>query len=115
MTTKRLEILTTEWKRRLRLQDWETAVSFEPRDKINGDGQTLYNAQLKTAKISIITEETYQNPTGTQPYDPEEILVHELLHLPFAGIDKFKGLAYTQFEVAIDLIAMGLVKAKRGE
>ena len=116
LTTKQLTALTVEWKRRLRLMDWEVVVRFSPEKEVEGDGKTLYHKQLKIANIQICDEGTFVGGCGVQEYDAEQILVHELLHLHFPGFeDGAPGHAnHDKFETAIDLIAWGLVRAKRG-
>ncbi len=49
------------------------------------------------------------------PYDLEETLVHELLHLTCAPFEPEHGsLAHTLMEQTIDMLAKTLVRLKRG-
>jgi hypothetical protein len=115
MTHKQLTALCAEWQGRLRLRDWDVAVEFTPRHRIDCDGLTSYNTYLKTADISICSESTAKSGYGYQLHDPEQVLVHELLHLQFPtlGTDKTDP-SYVIIEQGIDLTAWALVRAKRG-
>lgn len=114
MTESTLIKLATKWQKRLRLQDWKVKVSFGNYGDIEADATTTYQPKLKIAKIQICTEESRRTKDPMiDPYDPEQFLVHELLHLTHAGIDSFDGVAQDHFEVAIDTTAWALINAIR--
>lgn len=118
MSNKQLASLGREWQSRLRLQDWDILYSFDTYDEVEGDAKTSFNKQLKTARVRIVTEVTrpYRIHNADQPYDIEEILVHELLHLSFYMIEQgeYGTPHYCLMESGIDAVAWALVRAKRG-
>lgn len=119
MSNKQLTALGREWQSRLRLQDWDIIYSFDPYDEVEGDAKTSFNKQLKTARVRIVTEITrpYRAHNADQPYDIEQILIHELLHLSFYMVDQGEcnTLYYSLIESGIDAVAWALVRAKRGK
>lgn len=115
MTQKQLTALGVEWQKRLRLQDWEVAYEFCREAEIKADGETQYNKSLKCARIRIASEASRLGTCGDlQPYDAEQCLVHELLHLQWAHLPGDMA-SCDPTEAAIDLTAWALVRAKRGE
>ena len=114
MTLEELENLCWEWQVRLRLQDWDVKLRFARAYEIDGaDARNVFQRNYKTSSIKIVSAEDIDPSRLHQP-DVEQSLVHELLHLHFASIDNFSGAELVIFEQAIDLIAWGLVNAKRG-
>lgn len=115
MTEKKLASLCEVWKKRLRVQDWNTTVNFSPYIDVQGDGSTNYHFDLKSARILICDEATYCS-SHFPVYDPEQILVHELVHLMWAKLDRHKigSEKYSLLETAVDHTATALVNAYRG-
>ena len=92
---------------------------FEDLELDNACGETNWEDTIKSATIRIVSKEEY----GTDrvlPYDFEQILVHELLHIKF-GLLSFTQQDYDGKVTAklrhqlIDDLARGMVMAKRGE
>lgn len=113
--------LLKEWQERLGLQDW--LITFYPNckasevDEGNSIGETTWQTTNKTAIIRIIAEEEYSKDYII-PYDFEKTLVHELLHIKFALIDKdlntYEGIVTEQVRhQLIDDLARAFVMAKR--
>jgi len=100
----------------LRLQDWDVKIRFSREEEVGGDGRTDFNKQLKTATIQIVEEATFHTGVWKYTWDPEQILVHELLHLHFTEADfsEHGSPRYISLEQGIDLTAWALVRAKRG-
>jgi hypothetical protein len=118
ITQPQAEALLAEWQRTLRLQDWDVVVrivrgnGLELRQGL--DGHCNWTLPNKTAFIRISDPVDY-DPAIVFPYDMEEILVHELVHLHFAPIAKFdEGSAEdTALEQAVEMLSQALVTAKR--
>lgn len=115
MTQKQLKALTQDWAKRLRLQDWDITTTFAPNSEVDGQGRTRYNFDYRIAKIQIVTAETFYSH-WEETYDPEQILVHELIHLLWAKLDDYKkgDVEYGLMENAIDRLATALVRGRRG-
>ncbi len=114
--------LLNEWQERLGLQDWAITLRIDCKiDEMElGEvaGETEWSLSIKSAAIKIISEKEYGE--RIVPYDFENILVHELLHLKFGLIDQKitsyeSDVAYEVRHQLIDDIARALVMAKRGE
>lgn len=118
------EKLLDEWQERLGLQDWAIILKYNCKRSDMDDpnysiGETHWETTSKCARISIIGEEEYGDNLML-PYDFEKTLVHELLHIKFALIDKdlntYEGIvAESARHQLIDDLARALVLAKRGK
>ena len=117
------EKLLEEWQERLGLQDWAIVLryncKFSDLELDNACGETDWEDTIKSATIRIISQEEH----GTDrilPFDFEQILVHELLHIKF-GLLSFTQKDYNGSVVAelrhqlIDDLARAIVMAKRGQ
>ncbi|MHC5779681.1 hypothetical protein [Nostoc sp.] len=102
-----------EWQQILRLMDWDVSVNIvsyeEMPEGVEGECQFVINN--KTANIKLIKPEGYPFD-ALRPYDMEQTLVHELLHLHFAPFNIDTGLKATSQEQAINAIARALVNLK---
>jgi hypothetical protein len=103
-----------DWQCILRLRDWQITVALVRHAIAPADGVGWCNhvLQHRSAVIEILDPRDYP-PTCAN--DPEEVLVHELLHIHFAPFeyekrDSPEGDAQEQ---AINMIAGALVKLKR--
>lgn len=114
--------LLEEWQERLGLQDWAIVLKcnceFEDLKLEDASGETEWTTPLKTATIRIIKPELDQD--GIIPFDFENVLVHELLHVKFSLIayaDKsYEGVVAAEVRhQLIDDLARAFVMAKRGE
>lgn len=115
--------LLKEWQERLGLQDWAITLTinckFDDLELDNASGETNWEDTIKSATIRIVSKDEYGNDRII-PYDFEQILVHELLHIKF-GLLSFTQQDYDGKVVAelrhqlIDDLARALVMAKRGE
>ncbi len=117
------EKLLEEWQERLGLQDWVIILRYnckrEDLECENAVGETCWETTNKCARICIIRNEEYGKESILE-YDFEKTLVHELLHIKFALIDKdlntYEGVVAEQARhQLIDDLARALVMAKRGE
>ena len=118
---RELELLK-EWQERLGLLDWAITLKINCRqgEMELGEvaGETEWAESIKSAAIKIVSEKVYGE--RIVPYDFENILVHELLHLKFALIDQKitsyeSDVTYQVRHQLIDDLARALVMAKRGE
>lgn len=110
------EKLLTEWATRLGLGGWaiELADEQEPSEMgLEGsDGCTAYEESSKTAYIQIIDPRYYGKKV--RPFDYEEILVHELLHLKLSLLWSMEDndLQSRVVHQIIDDLARAMVDAK---
>ena len=83
MNNENAKSLLDEWKIRLGLIDWRIKLSIncEPQEMEvqNVCGCTSWQEATRTAHIYIVDEKYYGE--RVVPFDFEEILIHELLHL----------------------------------
>ena len=102
-----------EWQQILKLVDWDVSVKIVSREEIEegAEGRCDFVINNKTADISLIKPEGYPFD-ALRPYDIEQTLVHELLHLHFAPFNADTGLKAISQEQAINAIAGALVKLK---
>lgn len=107
-----LTALLTKWQLLLRMQDWRIRASFSDSIPEDDSGHVVHAAESQTAEIFIVSAEGYEQRThAVTEYDPEQILVHELLHCKFHFLDTEKSDPCIEF--AIDSVAETLVKLRR--
>ena len=120
MKKKDVNKLIAEWMYRLGLQDWRIEIVYEcTPEEIpipEATGCTSWVESTKTAYIRILDEKYYGSRVA--PFDFEEILVHELMHLKMCLLDfeDDEGLN-THSRVLhqiVDEMARALIDAKRG-
>ena len=115
------------WCKLLGLMDWnivlETNVSPDEMTVEGADGCVDYVESIKAARIQIVDENQKKKNNENEklyslrPFDFEETLVHELLHLKFCLLERGSNWEKkTQLRVLhqiVDDIARALVSAKR--
>lgn len=107
-----LEILEY-WKRVLRLQDWEIVLKVKPfRDMDDCRGETNYHLQKKCAIISLLDPDD-SDRNEDFPYDLEQTMVHELLHLHFVDDGHTPEECPLVFEQGINAVGAALVTLNR--
>jgi hypothetical protein len=114
-TQRQLDAWLREWQKVLRLQDWNVRIECKrEREMEHPDchGLNSYSLALKNATIQVRHSLDFRDAGGF-PEDIEATIVHELVHLHFAGFYTDKGLANTLQEQAIEVIAQSLVALKR--
>ena len=114
---EQLQQALAEWQKILRLQDWIIKASIRrERDMYlaNSSAAVRYNYEKRMAFIHIMDPIDYE-PDLMVPQDMEISLVHELLHLHYAGFDQTeKGtIEYALVEQSIEAISRALVELKR--
>ena len=104
--------LASKWQKILRLQDWEVTIDFyRAREFTNADalGECTFNINSREGFIKILDPIDYEGE-----YDLEWIVVHELLHLHFAGwTAKNNYECPVSGEQAIDSIAQALTRLNK--
>lgn len=109
------------WQRQLRLSDWEITPTYATSHELRGDyAHSQVNGALKESRMRILDPNDADPPsTRTGPYDVEQILIHELLHL---HLDAWGGdardekcLEFREKEAAIDCMSWALLRLERGE
>jgi len=119
LNQEELDRLLAEWQKRLRLQDWDVKakiVRARDLDSFDRSAQVSWTFNSRTALIKIMDPIDYPH-NCEWPNDLEESLVHELLHLHFAGIsDSLHDNDWRDgvIEQALTSIDLALVEAKRG-
>lgn len=107
--------LLKEWIKRLGLIDWRIKLNIDacPDDMPKeGVGSTVFTETTKCAVIYILDPKYYSD--RIIPFDGEEVLVHELLHLKLALIqDVENDLQERYVHQLLDDLARALVDAKR--
>lgn len=103
-----------EWQQILGLMDWDVSVKIVSYEEIEEgtEGRVDWVITNKTADIKLIKPEGYPFD-ALRPYNMEEALVHELLHLHFAPFNINTGLKAISQEQAINAIAKALVNLKK--
>jgi hypothetical protein len=110
-----------KWQKILRCQDWDIDVSVDRYSKMVEGGLAGYihrDYTHKYAHVHLIDPVDIDKSTwhedNTFPYDMEQVLVHELLHL---GTNYFEpdedGIMNDQVEQFIDQMAWALVRLDR--
>lgn len=110
------EKLLREWQNRLGLQDWRIKLvdNCRPENMSLQDvsGDVDWTESTKTARIEILDEQFYGD--RIVPYDYEQILVHELMHLKLSLVaSQVNDLQERYMHQVIDDMARALVDAKR--
>ncbi|MHC5828154.1 MAG: hypothetical protein ACYT04_72755, partial [Nostoc sp.] len=112
MNLENLQQECLDWQRTLKLSDWDISVKLVPhREMPDAIGHVRWDADEKSADIRLITPEDYQSSV-LRPYNIEETLVHELLHLHFVTFDVSDEPKRLATEQAINAIARALVNLK---
>ena len=115
--SKKHKALLSEWQERLGLTDWR--IKLNPKCKPEemsqeGSGCAEWSESIKSARIEILDPAYYGK--RVVPFDWEETLVHELLHLKLClvsdGVDAFQERYMHQ---VIDDLARALVTARRAK
>ena len=105
-----------EWVDRLGLQDWtikfEDCVASEDMILENCSGCTDYVESTKCAKIQIVDPDSFGKRIA--PFDFEETVVHELLHLKFSLLDESGNAIQDRLiHQFVDDMARALIDVKR--
>lgn len=85
LTFNQLQRVGKIWKKRLGLQRWRISIGIVRRWELEGNiAKTSYSMERNDASIKLSDPIDYiEYPI---PYDMEQTLIHELLHLKFCAI-----------------------------
>lgn len=111
-TEDQLQQKCSEWQKRLRLQDWivKARMCRAHELPVSSMAHVHYVVEKKMASIRIVDPVDYP-PDSMVPYDMENSLVHELLHLHFAPLTGDESSVVE--EQAIECITSALLNANR--
>lgn len=116
---EQLRDLAAEWAVRLRLADWDIDVQLDDGLQLEEDefARAIYYSPWSKALVLVSSPTRYRlisagNP-GAPEYDPEVLLVHELLHICFQGIKKKNPEKQRIFERGLTTVAKAMVDMKR--
>jgi len=124
MNLKQQEQITAQdfakkWQKILRLQDWEVFVEVKRRRELPEDLQDCYGYCLPnlTTKQAIITiRASIDHDDQPLPFDLEQVVVHELLHLFTADLNFFedaRSLEHIAMEQMIELLSWAFITLDR--
>lgn len=111
------------WQPRLRLMDWDISIRYV--DELERDGEAMlgtcdYDNDHGYAQIRVLSFEGYNelaekvDDLVVEPYNPEQTVVHELLHLRFPCIDDGKDPCHlSMMELGLNRVATLLVEQRR--
>lgn len=111
----------TRWQKLLRLQDWDIIIRPVHRKDLNNSSAMAecdYKYGIREAVIRVAFPG--ENNEDEHPYDLEQTIVHELLHIHFGLVNEgSQGLNVNDtqkwlFERAIDSLAKSFVEVDRG-
>lgn len=105
-----------EWQERLLLSHWAVSFRMERLRDMGGErmGRSTWASKSFQADISLL-DPIDHDPAEHWPYDPEQVVVHELLHLhfsPFFPADE-DAPGHAEQERVIDQLARVLVATRR--
>ena len=116
LTNEQAQDLCEKWQSALRLGGWDIDAQVVRRADLSdqtNNAEIRYSIPHSQAVLSLLDPEDYD---GDGPQDHEVSIVHELLHLRFAGLDpRIKGdaMADMVLEQAICTCALVMVQLKR--
>ena len=116
ITQRELTTLMKRWQKRLRLQDWKIKVKLASADQIEREhGEPAYGicddiVEARSAVIWICKNPPADDVSMGGRQDPENTLVHELLHLHFAPFGNKHPEDELAHEQAIEAITEALLK-----
>jgi len=103
------------WQDRLNLKDWDIKFQLVRPDKLEPKtlGNINWDADIKSAKISVLSAYDYKLPYREMLDDMEFTVVHELVHLQLASLPRSEASRRSE-EHAVNELAAALLKlAKR--
>ena len=115
MTQEQLGEALKFWQSALRLKDWDITAEIVRRHKMSNRthfGEVSWNLSRMSAKI-LISDEIDTGESDDIPFDPEQTLVHELVHLHVAKIGEVEGNPSWVEEQVVDQIANAFVGLHR--
>lgn len=114
-----LPALLEEWQGILRLRDWDLSIAWAKGHELgpNCEGDSRFSEEHRAAHLRVLREEDSE-PGIVPPYNAEQTIIHELLHIPLAGwarVVKQNMAESYEMERAINDIARALLALKHGK
>lgn len=99
------------WQERLNLKDWDIKFQLVRADKLEPKtlGNINWDADVKGAKISVLSTYDYQLPYHEMLDDMEFTVVHELVHLHLASLPRSEASRRVE-EHAVNELAAALLR-----
>lgn len=113
LTNEELQGLLDYWQNELRLRDWDITARFVRVHEVRDTGQRggiRWEATFRKASVRLIIPDDY-DPSAIVPYDAEQTLVRELLHLHTYRFSPDE--IDEDEETALNVLASALVRLKR--
>jgi len=121
LSMEQLQTLTAWWAPWLGLTDWIFDLRIERGSDMRNNtasGTSRWTGEKRRASIALVDPNDY-NHDAWDPYDMEQVLVHEMLHVSLGGIDdtvrskESPGLLNREIEQFIDRLATSLTTMGR--
>lgn len=117
MTLDQLRERLAYWQRVLRLQDWDIEVRVVPQHHIDPDspkatGRNKFHPVYRTSLILVADPATCvsdHEAAFARSYDPEQTLLHELVHLLMPHVKE----STDEAEYSVEAIANALLRLER--
>ena len=117
MTPEQLKARVEYWQQQLRLKDWLIDAQIVSAEELQGMGAWAYNKmdhENRFSQIRLVDPQwahlLCQNGPPLYPYNLEETLVHEMLHIHLRGWEAEPDTsAFEDHEFAINAIAQALM------
>ncbi|NIK67915.1 hypothetical protein [Paenibacillus sp. BK720] len=113
LSMEALEDRLRYWQSKLRLMDWQVEIMFERGYNLGADIGRIHIFEDKRRALIRMTEANDWDPANLLPYDMEQVVVHELLHIHFYPLTRDAGSNVTAEEQAIEAISWALVSLDR--
>ena len=99
------------WQDRLNLKDWDIRFQLVRTDKLEPKtlGNINWDADVKVAKISVLSTYDYNLPYRAMLDDMEFTVVHEMVHLQLASLPRSEASRRVE-EHAVNELASALLK-----
>lgn len=116
LTQKQLDVWLKRWQPLLKLADWRIIIQLRRHFAMgeDTDGQSAFTLTKRWAHI-VICDPDDKHPDSPWSPDPEQVVVHELLHChfePFFPEDR-ESMEYKSAEQAVDALAWAFVELDR--
>lgn len=104
-----------KWRRRLRLHDWTITVERSTVAEIDALADALIDVPNRAARIRVASDGRRR---ASSPYDLEQVVVHELVHIPLewmreALLRAGDKTGETLLDQTVDALAWALVEADK--
>lgn len=111
MTSEKLASICRKWQKILRLQDWDIFVEIcRKRYLPDGAQGNVKIDLLKKKAVIAVMDEIDCDPSCAWSYNPEQTLVHELLHLHFETNVDLTNEQYVALEQGVDILSKVLME-----